>query len=247
MNPKTQPTFRLDLRIVVIILVIIILAMLAMWRPWESSRSDRTITTTGQAEVKGEPDEFAFSPYFERKGSDATKSKAELETFGKKLLDDLVKLGVPKDNVTLNVNSYDIGLRPTGPAEPSSPESNVNLTTTIKVSSKELAQKVQDYLAATDAKGQLTSQPSFSQSKRQELENQARDKAIKDAQGKAERTASNLKTKLGKVKQVKESQNQGIAYPAIAEDTKNLGVSGLPVTPGAQPVSTSVEVIFELQ
>src|SRR5690606_39059543 len=152
------------------------------------------------------------------------------------------------DSVTLNVNSYDIGLRPSDTIEPSSNDSTVNLTTTIKAPSKEVAQKVQNYLATTDAKGQLTSQPSFSQTKRHELENQARDKAIKDAKEKAERTASNLSAKLGKVKQVKESQNQGISYPAIAEDTKQgAGTSSLPVTPGTQPVSASVEVIFELQ
>ncbi len=247
MKPQTTPTLKLDLRIIIIILIVVILGMLAMWRPWEATHPDRIVTTTGQAEVSAEPDEFTFTPYFERKGSDTAKSKAELETYGKKLLEDLTKLGVTKENITMNVNAYDIGLRPTG-AEPNSNESSVNLTTTIKVTSKDMAQKVQDYLSKTDAKGQVTSQPGFSQAKRSELENQARDKAIKDAKSKAERTASNLNAKLGKVKQVKESQNQGIAYPAIAEDLKqSIGTTGLPVTPGNQPVTASVEVIFELQ
>ena len=41
---------------------------LAWWRPWQPSKgSDRKITVTGEATVKGEPDEYQFNPYYERK------------------------------------------------------------------------------------------------------------------------------------------------------------------------------------
>lgn len=249
MKQPQKLTFSINPLTIIIILLVVIVGMFAMWRPWEG-KINRTITITGQAEVKGTPDEFTFSPYFQRTGSDSAKLKTELDTFGTKLLADLVKLGVGKDDVTLNSNSYD--KQSTEPVAPdgkptANSENTVTLSVSIKVPNKELAQKVQDYLSTTDAEGQLTSMPNFSKETRQKLEDEAREKAAKNAREKAERTAKNLGGSVGKVVTIKDSGSSSPVYPmmGIAEDSSTR--SSLPVTPGQDTISLSVEVVFELR
>lgn len=253
MKPTQKLTFSINPLFIIIGLVIVIIAMLALWRPWEGSRTERTVTVTGQGEIKGVPDEFTFSPTFQRIGTDTAKQKAELDAFGTKLLADVTKLGVNKDDVTINSSSYD---QPTAAIEPSYPggkptssgQNTVVLSVTIKTPTKELAQKVQDYLATTDAEGQITSQPNFSKTKRQQLEDQARDKATKDAREKADRTAKNLGGSVGKVITIKDSAGSSVypLYSGAAEDVASSR-SSLPVTPGRETVGLSVQVVFELR
>lgn len=254
MKPNQKLNLSINPLVIIVILIVIIVGMLALWRPWEGSKTERTITSTGQAEAEGTPDEFLFSPHFQRKGSDTAKLKTELDTFGTKLLEEVIKLGVNKDAVTLNSSSYDQSstqsIEPSiAPDKPTSSEQgNVTLSVNIKAHTKDVAQKVQNYLATTDAEGQITPTASFSKQTRQKLEDQARDKATKDAREKAERTAKSLGASVGKVVKVKDSSN-GAVYPlyGIAEDGSSTTRSSLPITPGKDRVSLSVEVIFELR
>lgn len=245
-------SFNIDLHLVIAILFAIIIGMIAMWRPWESTKIERKITINGSATVESTPDEFSFSPYFERTGTNASALKNELNTFGAKLIDEVVKLGVKKDDITLNSSGY--GRPEIAPVAPDGGASNnddgkqtITLSVSIKAPTKEIAQKVQDYLAKTDAKGSLTSQPIFSQTKRQNLEDEARDKAIEDARTKAERSAKHLSVTVGKVIEVKEAG--GMVYPLYAKGATeaDTSISSLPVTPGSDSVSSNVEVIFEIK
>lgn len=251
MKSTQKLTISINPFIVIIALFIIILGMLGLWRPWEAGTPSRTITTTGQGSVDATPDEYVFAPYFQRTGADTAALKAELDAFGNKLLSDLVKLGVSKDSITLSSNSYDAPA--TDAAEPTQPELNrtkqpstVTLYVTIKAANQELAQKIQDHLATTDAQGQLTASSGFSKQKNDQLEATAREKAIKNAREKAEKTAKDLQTTIGKVVSVKESATQSPVYP-MAADNAERSSNSLPVTPGKSAVTASVEVVFELQ
>lgn len=251
MKASQKLTFSISHLHIIIFLLVVILGMFALWRPWEGSKAERTITSTGHAEVEGTPDEFTFSPYFQRSGADTAKLKTELDAYGNKLLADLTKLGINKDDITLNSSNFDqSSVSPAYPGgqEVEKVESNVMLSVQIKAPNEELAQKVQDYLAKTDAKGQLTSAPNFSKQKRERLEGEARDKATKDARQKAETTAKNLGGSLGKVIKVKDTSSQPPVSPlyGVAEDS-SIARSMLPVTPGKDKISLSVEVIFELR
>ncbi|HEU5122014.1 MAG TPA: SIMPL domain-containing protein, partial [Candidatus Saccharimonadales bacterium] len=87
----------------------------------------------------------------------------------------------------------------------------------------------------------------FSDARQRELENQARDKAVQDARTKAERTAKDLNASLGNVLEVKDTARFGgipIARDGVGttESTTNL-----PVTPGKNSVTFSVDVVFELR
>jgi uncharacterized protein YggE len=243
-------TLKLDYRILCLLLVIVIGVMLSLWRPWEDkpTAATRKITITGEATVKGTPDEFVFYPDFERTGTDLDSMKNELNTFGTQLMADLKKLGVPENKIKLDSSSYD---RYSYYEDKPSGSQTISLYVTITATNKDMAQKVQDYLAKTDAKGQLTSYPQFSTETQKKLENQARQKAIADARSKADESAKNLNVKLGKVVEVKDSSDYGGITPLMmgansASGVEDKATASLPVTPGEDEVDSSVSVTFAL-
>ena len=157
---------------------------------------------------------------------------------------------MPSNNITLNSNSYgQTSAAMPGGQSGSTEENTVTLAVTVKAPTKDLAQKIQDYLATTDAKGQLTAQPSLSKQKSLQVENQARDAATKDARGKADSTAKNLGGSVGKVISVKDAPSSSPVYPmAIAGGVgDSMSKASLPVTPGEDKVDFNVEVVFELR
>lgn len=250
---KTQKlTFSINPLVIIIVLILIIVGMIAVWQPWQGNKTERTIAITGQGEVRAIPDEFTFSPYFERTGADAAKLKDELATYGNTFLEEVVKLGVNKDDVTLNSNNYASSgaTTPSYPGKPTAPaQETVTLQVIVKTADKEIAQKVQNYLATTDAKGTLTSQPSFSKQKQKQLEADARKKATDDARQKAKKTAADLGATVGKVVKVSDKTQGGI-IPLMSGATRDIAApeaASLPVTPGKQDVTLSLEVTFELR
>lgn len=221
--------------------------MLGLWRPWQHASSvTRKITITGNATVKAIPDEFVFNPSFERTGTDVNKLKGDLNTYGTKLNADLKKLGIAENDIKLDSSSYNNNYY--SPTTTTTDTQTITLQATIMVPNKTLAQKVQDYLAGTDAKGQLTSQPQFSDSKRKSLESSARLQAIADARQKADQTASNLGAKLGKVIEVTDQQNISVRPLGVINDAASASTSSsLPVTPGKNQVDSTVQVVFSLK
>jgi uncharacterized protein YggE len=124
---------------------------------------------------------------------------------------------------------------------------------TIKVSDKELSQKVQDYLVTTSPFGQVTPYASFSDEKRKSVESSVRSKAIADAKSNAEQTASELGLKVSKVVSISDPQN-GVVMPMFTKAADMaVGVaeagtqSSLPVLSGKQDITYVVQVTFELK
>ncbi|MBA3757328.1 SIMPL domain-containing protein [Candidatus Saccharibacteria bacterium] len=233
----------LDFRLLSIILLIIIVGMLALWQPWNdsSSSSRRKITISGEATVKAEPDEFVFNPSYNR------KTLTEITTLTQEIISKLKSLGVTDKQIKTNANSYD---KPELISPTPVPDGSSTITFTITLSSKELSQKVQDYLVTTDPSGSITPYPSFSTQKRKQLEDDARSKAIADAKSRANKTAAGLDAKIGKVIEVKEGNLGGGVYPLydIAEGRDGASSSkSLPIQPGENELSYSVEVVFELR
>jgi hypothetical protein len=244
---------KLDLRYVVIFLLVVIAGMLAFWRPWSSSTSaDRTISETGDATIKATPDEYVFYPSFESTVSDQTAAKAEVTKTTNEVVDKLKELGVKEEDLTLTVYGYDdydytMMYYPSGEPDKFTASASIE----IVVSDKDLAQKVQDYLDTTSAKGQLTPQAQFSESKQAELESQARQEAIDDAKAKAEQSAGLLGAKVGDVLTVSEGSGFDI-YPLMRSGTdataEDIAVSStLPILPGQNEFSYTVSVTFALR
>ncbi len=243
---SSRISLSLDYRIIILALLAIIVGMLIAWRPWSTAvASDRTISVTGEATIKAEPDEYAFFPSYEFKNKD---KDAALDAASKKQ-DELVKklkeLGVADKEIKTNANGY----KDFYYARPESDDLVYNLTITVTVNSRELAQKVQDYLGTTGPTGAVTPQSTFSEAKRKELEGKARDEATKDARAKAEQSAKNLGFKIGKVKSVDDGSgfNGGpISYgrDVIAMESSIKPTGSFSVQPGENELAYSVTVVY---
>lgn len=227
-----------------ILLLVAILGLLLWSQPWKSTTSEvRKITVSGEATLEAEPDEYVFNPYFEVKDTNQETAKAKVSKLANDAVDAIKKLGVEEKDIKLDASSYDRWYW-----DADNEEGVLNAYLTVKVKDKDLAQKVQDYLTSSEAKGQLTSQESFSEEKQKNLEAEATEKAIEDAKSKAEAQAKLVGAKLGKVIEVQ--QDNPIAFPYQGRGdaiTLEASDTSLPVLPGEQEFTKIVVVIYELR
>jgi uncharacterized protein YggE len=236
-------------KILTIILCLIIIGMLLVWQPWKSTlNQDRSISVNGEATVKAAPDQYVFNPIYEFKNEDKAKALAEQTDKNNQIIAKLKELGVKDSDIKNNASGYSDSYS----VEPASPEQTTySLSLTITVSDKDLATKVQDYLVSTNPEGQVTPQASFSETKRKELENQARDMATKDARAKAEQIAKNTGAKLGKVKSIQDGGGFGQPITALYEDSVASSSSAtkqsMQIQPGENELNYVVSVSYYLK
>lgn len=241
--PSRRLNLSIDYRIITIVLLAVIAGMLALWRPWTSAQtSDRTIQVTGQTTLKAEPDEYIFYPAYEFKNKDRNAALAELSKKSDEVVAKLKSLGVSDSKIKVNSDGYEPYYLEKTPGT-----TTYTLRLTVVVDNRELAQKVQDYLVTTTPTGTVSPQADFSDARRKELENQARDEATKDARAKADQTAKNLGFKLGKVKAVSDGSGFGdvIPYDGRLEAAIDSSASTkLAVQPGENELSYSITVTY---
>lgn len=238
--------FSLDLRLVTVLLLVIIAAMLFIWKPWSDSAqaNARTIEVRGEVTLTAKPDEFVFYPTYEFKNADKNAALAQLTTKSNEIVAKLKELGVPEAKIKTNSNTYNRGN--TGTTEPDT--STYTLALTVTVDNESLAQKVQDYLVTTAPTGNVSPQANFSESKRKQLESEAREKAVKDARAKADQSAKELGFSVGKVKTV--SDGTGFSIPLMGtRQGENAGTvadssASLGLHPGENELPYTVTVVY---
>jgi uncharacterized protein len=239
-----------DLRIICAVLLLIIAGMLLAWQPWSTQalNDSRVITVTGESKITTEPDEFVFYPSYEFKNADKSAALSELTKKSDEITAKLKTLGVPDSKIKTNTDSY-------GSVYKNGTESNeyaYNLRFTITLPSRSEAQKIQDYLVTTSPVGTVSPQATFSDAKRKEIENKARDEATRDARAKADQSARNLGFKVGKVKSISDASfpggeirpMMGIAADSSAREAKS---TALAVQPGENDLTYSVTVTYYIR
>jgi uncharacterized protein YggE len=240
----------IDLRIVVLVLLAVIVSLLFAWMPWETTeKSDEVIKVTGETVVKSEPDQYVFYPSYQFKSADKAAASDQAAAKSDEVVKKLEELGVGEAQIKSSVDGYGGHLTPE-----SDEEYTYTANLVVTVGSRDMAQKIQDYIATTGAQGSVTPQGMFSEAKRKELEAQARDEATKDARKKADQSAENLGFKLGRVKSVEDGAGFSSPVPvdsrAITLEGRDMGTSasraGLPVMPGENELSYSVTVTYFL-
>ena len=66
---KQNITVKINAWIICGILLLTNLLSIIIWQPWSTAKlSERTITVTGTTTIKAEPDQFVFSPYYQKQG-----------------------------------------------------------------------------------------------------------------------------------------------------------------------------------
>lgn len=230
-------------RILIAILLLVIVLLVVIWRPWiVSTDNNRTISVTGTGSVSSAPDEFQFYPTYQDSGTDKQKTLTAVNTKVTTVMNELEKLGVSKDDITLSENVFNAYWV-------DNQNNTVSVSLYVVVKDKDLAQKVQDYLLTTTPYGQMTPQPTFSKDKYKTLSADARNEALKDAKTKAESSASELGSKVGKVITVSDESDMGVVpMYSVAESSDSSTVkTTLPISPGKQEVTSTVKVVYELK
>jgi uncharacterized protein len=237
----------IDLRYVCIVLLVAIFGMLAVWKPWEGGSESRTIQVTGETTIKTAPDQFVFYPSYQKKGTDRVAIQKELNDQVTSVIAKLKELGVNENDIALNISTYD-NYWNDGTNEVTSS------SLTVTLSNKELSQKVMDYLVTTAPEGQITPQAGFSNKKRKEIEESARNDALVDARKKAEQMTMQLGAKLGKVVTIGDSAGGVMPmYPmsknaAIGAEGDISATSGsLQILPGQQESTYTVSVTYQIR
>lgn len=231
-------------------LAVALLAAVVLWRPWDSgsSPSDRTISVSGSATLKAEPDEYVFYPSYEFKNADKAAGLKDLTAKSNEVVAGLKKAGVADKDIKTNASGY----RDFYFYDEAERVHTYTLQVTATTSSREMAQKAQDYLLTTNPSGVVTPQAKFSMAKQKELEAKGRGQATKEARAKAEQQASNLGFKIGKVKSVEDS-GDGYGYPmplaATMDSVKAVGSAepSLAVQPGENELTYTVQVTYYIK
>src|SRR5664279_2907824 len=143
-NKSLKLNLSIDLRFIVILLLVVIAVMIALWRPWtpQISASSRTISVTGDATLKADPDEYVFSPSYEFKNADKTAALSALNAKQTEVVAGLKKLGVADNKIKADSNGYNNAYY----FDESSNTYDYTLNLTVTLNDKALTQKVQDYL-----------------------------------------------------------------------------------------------------
>jgi hypothetical protein len=253
MKPNTI-SIKLNAWIVCAVFILTNLITIGLWQPWvNKSVSDRTITITGSTTIEAEPDQYVFSPYYQREGTDKTTVNDKISTLSKTIIAKLKSLSVKDSAIKTDVSAYDYGSYYTQ-TEDNNYTSTLSLTVTLK--DKNLSQKVQDYLATTEPSGSVTPNISFSTAKQKALESQAREQALKDAKSKAETGAGQVDAKLGRVIRVSDISSNSVTPLPWMLDTANKSVqssaesdakSSYSIQPGLDEYSFSIDVVYELR
>jgi len=194
------------------------------------------------------PDEYVYYPTYSFNNTDKSVAQAALTKKSGEIVAKLKTLGVKDSQIKTNVsnNNYPVYIY-----SPDNGGTNAyQLSLTITVDNKDLAQKVEDYLVTTSPTGQLTPQVQFSEATRKQLESQARDAATKDARNKVDQEAKNLGFKVGKVKSVEDGTGFGI----IPTPVMGGGISAKPlatdnstqliIQPGQNDLNYTVTVTY---
>jgi uncharacterized protein YggE len=233
---------------------LLVIAVLATKLMAGGDSSGRTVSVTGEATLKAEPDEYVFSPSYNFSDTNKEVALAALSKKSEEVVAGLKKLGVNDVDIKSNSNGYDSPASPQpvmAPEQDGSGSSTYMLQLSVTISSKDKVQKVQDYLVSTTPSGSVSPQASFSSAKRKELENTARNAATKDARSKADQSASNLGFKVGKVKTVEDGAGFGGVMPYAASSTammvEDTASSRLGVQAGQNELNYSVSVVYEIR
>jgi uncharacterized protein len=238
----------LDLRFVTFLLLVIIGVMLALWKPWQGA-GGKTITVSGEATVSAVPDEFIFSPNYQKKAATSNEAISQVSKLGNEIVAKLKELGITDDKIKTSVTSNPSYEPLTGKQ---SSEYAALYSVIATVNDKELAKKVLDYIATTPTLYGVSPQSTFSKETRKKLESEARGKGLADARTKANQTAQELGVKLGKISKVTEGGGFGgpitifdrkVAMPEIANQSTTPPI----LQTGNEDVNFTVNVEYQIR
>lgn len=203
----------------------------------------RTISVNGSGVASAAPDVAYVTLGVETVNADPAQAVAENNTKMTAVMEALKALGIPETDIqTVNYTMWieqvvDRDGVPTG-------ETKYHVSNQIRVKVTDFS-KTGDVLQAALAEGANTvAGVEFAVSDPTALQQQARDKAMADAQAKAGQLATGFNVTLGPVRNINEFS--GIVQPVAAIPLGAGGDSKVPVSGGSFSVSVEVQVVYDI-
>ncbi len=211
----------------------------------QTTKSD-LFTTEGTGKAVMAPDMATVSVGITEKGTTVTEVQEKVNQSSKKIINAIKKLGIEEkyiETTSYNVYpSYDRNQRVTAYTASQNIE--------VKIKDIEKINNVIDTATLNGANIVGNVNFTFSDELRTELENKAREEAVKIAKQKANSLAKISGIKLGKIINVYESNYAPLyksSAPVAQRDSSEAGLGGAPtnITPGEETVSITVSLSYE--
>src|SRR6266404_5558206 len=95
-------------KLISLVLLVALVAAIVLWKPWQANikASDRTVSVTGTATVKAEPDEYVFSPSYTFTNVDKQTALGEITAKSNDMIAKLKALGVADSQIKNNSTNY---------------------------------------------------------------------------------------------------------------------------------------------
>ncbi len=245
----------------ILTVVLLLLVNYLINHTWSLNGGDQTknppITVLGTGTISAQPDQSSVSFTITKTAATLKDKQNQANTFTNKIVADLQKLGVAKQDIqTNNYNSYPnyndnnsgtiIPIRQ--PQSQTIQSYTVSEDVTITIHNTDIANKVIDAVTNDGAENVSGPDLTFSDSKQQDLENQARAKAIENARQKAQSMATAAGIHLGKLTKIQEDSQT--PYPVIRPlmmDAANGSAKSAPtqINAGQNSVTASVTLSYE--
>jgi uncharacterized protein YggE len=210
--------------------------------------SARTITVVGQGTVSVKPDLALANLGVETVAATVAEAVQENNTRMAAILAKLKALNIPDKDIQtsgFSISSYDPGMPKATPGGAESSQYRVSNTVAVKVRQIEQLGTVLD--GAIEAGVNQVYGVNFTVEDPHSLQGQAREKAVSDAEARAEALARLANVKVGQVLAMSES---GAGVPAVFADAyafaKGAGPS-MPLSPGEVQVSYQVQVTYAIE
>jgi uncharacterized protein len=225
-----------------------------------SQMKTQTMQVQGTGTATGTPDQSTISFTVTKTSTRLQDAQNQANTFTNKIVSDLDKLGIAKKDIqTNNYNSYpnyNDNNGEEGIAVPIQPQQNsqtiISYTVTedvnITVNNTNKANNVIDTITKDGAENVSGPDLTFSDAKQQQLENEARTKAIDNAKEKAQSMSQAAGIHLGKITNIQENNNN--LYPIIRPVMMNAASGtekSVPtqISPGQNSITSTVTLTYE--
>lgn len=224
-----------------------------------SSSKNPPITIQGTGSVSAQPDQSTVSFTVNKTANTLQDAQNQANTFTNKIVADLQKIGIAKQDIqTSNYNSSPnysdnggpmmqsaIYPRPPAPSGVSGFTVSEDVEITIHDISK--ANGVIDTITKDGAEDVSGPDLTFSDAKQQDLENQARTKAIENAKEKAQSMADAAGIHLGKLVKIQEDNQNYPIFRPLMMNAAGTTAKSVPtqINPGQNTVTSSVTLSYE--
>lgn len=203
----------------------------------------RTISVNGSGVASAAPDVAYVTLGVETVNADPAQAVAENNTKMTAVMEALKALGIAETDIqTVNYTMWieqvvDRDGVPTG-------ETKYHVSNQVRVKGTDFDQTGEVLQAALAAGANTVAGVEFAVSDPTTLQQQARDKAMADAQAKAGQLATGFNVKLGAVRNVNEFS--GVVQPAASMVVGAGGGGPVPVSGGSFSVSVEVQVVYDI-